>query len=256
MNTAIRIPLAFHFGLLIGALVGISGGMRNAIAAPNTEGFEYPELMVIPRASDRLEAEAKKESDRKFLTHLPIQASALTTLAAGIIQLEGRDAHKDPDGTSAWAGIAVGSGWLLATGVMAAIGQPYSSAWKEVSALPKGSRREQLARERMAEEALNHQARLGRTLQWIAMPTNFFASVYMAAKAEPGSFSQVVDGVAAAMALAPLIFRYSWIDVAGEQEEYKKRIYGPIGGMVPKPTWFRDRVTGSLSPGMALSFRF
>ncbi len=214
--------------------------------------FEYPELSVTPRASDRLEMEAAKETQKRWTTHIPIQVSALATLTAGVLQFGSTDLVKDPDKRAGWAGILVGGGWLAATALMATNYQPYGSAQQDVSALPRKSQREQLTRERIAEERINAAARLGRKIQWLSVLTNAGAAIYMNSNAEPGSFSKVVDGATIAFAVAPLFFRYHWIDVAEEQRDYKKRIYAPVASA----TVFAEPGSGRLAPGLALALGF
>lgn len=228
---------------------------QTAAAAPADsakDGFDYPELLVTPRASERLKMEAERENSRKWVTHLPLQVSALTTLTAGLVQLGNYSATKDVDGTSPYAGLAVGAGWLVTSSLLAMQHRPYTSAHQEVSALPKGSKREQLAQERMAEEALESTASLGRKLTWLSVLTNAGASIYMLGKAEKNSASIVADGIALAAAFAPVVFPYHWKKVEREQRDYKKKIYAPIatGGVMAEPA------TGRPAPSLALSFRF
>lgn len=220
-----------------------------AADAPSAS-FDYPELAVTPRASERLDFEAKKEMERRFTPYLPIQISALTTLTAGIAQSSGADLADDPDQLSKWAGIGVGGGWLAVTLAMALSEPGYVSASREVSALPKGSKREQLIRERLAEEALEKQGRLGCRLKWISFATNAAANVYMLAQSESGSFARVADGVALLVSAAPLVFTSHWEQIAREQADYKKRIYGPVASIGT------GAVAGRLAPMLTLSLSF
>jgi hypothetical protein len=224
---------------------------KPALAAQGNE-FDYPELMVTPRASERLETEAANESGRRWTSMLPIQISGLTTLVAGAAQLASPDPSKDASGVTGLAGLAVGGGWLVTSLALEAWYQPYTSASKDISALPRKTQREQLVRERYAEEAINAQARLACRLKWISVATNLGANIYMATQAKPSSFSQVADGVAAAVALTPLIFRSHAQDVADEQSEYKKRIYAPLA----TATVFSEPRTGQVAPGLLFSMSF
>jgi hypothetical protein len=81
---------------------------------PNTD-FEYPELMVAPSASDRLQLQAKSENSNRYTDHWAIQTSAATTLIAAI--LSGSDPGKETTTddtkpkatkTASTAGIAIG----------------------------------------------------------------------------------------------------------------------------------------------------
>lgn len=231
-------------------LASLTSSVAHA-AAPSSE-FDYPELLVTPRASDRLASEAAKESSTRWTTLLPIQISGLTTLTAGIIQVASPSASKDPDGLIGMSGVAVGGAWVVTTLAMQLMYQPYTSAHQEVSAMQGKTPRDQLTRERAAEEAIRKQARLVSRLKWLSFLSNLGAAGYMAAKSDMGSVSQITDGVAAAFAFAPLVFRSRWQDVHEEQQEYKKRIYAPIAstGLMSEPG------TGRVAPGVFLTMAF
>jgi hypothetical protein len=213
--------------------------------------YEYPELLVTPRASERLEMETRKEAAAKWTRMVPLQVSALSTFAAGVLQFGNVNLSRDSGEYSPWVGLGVGGGWLAVTAALSAMYQPYASGVAEVKAIQGNGKREQLARERMAEEAIDAAAALGRRLMWLSVATNFVASAYMLSKAETSSMAQVADGVAMALALTPLLFQSRWQDVAAEQRDYKKKIYGPIasGGFLPT-------ADGKVVPGMTLSFMF
>ena len=226
--------------------------LANSAHAASNGDFDYPELLVTPRASERLATEAAKEPSSRWTSQLPIQASALTTLVAGIAQLASPDSSKDPSGVSGLAGVTVGGAWLVTTFALEALYQPYTSAVHELSALPAKTPREQLIRERYAEEAIHSASRLAWRLKWLSVLTNLGTNVYMATQARGGSFELVADGVAAAFSFAPLIFRSHWQDVQDEQESYKKRIYAPIASV----TVLREPGTGNVAPGAVLSLSF
>jgi hypothetical protein len=213
------------------------------------EEFDYPELLVTPRASSRLESEAKREASDRRTRYLAIQASALTTLAAGAAL------QRNPGVTGGQArlvGIGVGAGWLALTTALAMKHAPYASASAEISAMPAKTRREQLARERAAESAIEATASLARRLQWLSVATNAAAGAYLLGESRDGSFSKSLNIGVIAMALAPVVFPQRAIRVACEQRDYKKRIYGPIAGATLLP----GGPNGGLVPGMALSMSF
>lgn len=67
------------FGLSLAGFIWVA----SAFAGP-VEKFDYPELTMVPRSSDRLQSEAESEAGRRWTTYLPVQISAVSTLAAGI----------------------------------------------------------------------------------------------------------------------------------------------------------------------------
>ena len=213
--------------------------------------YEYPELMVTPRASERLQMEANKENQNRWLVHLPIQTSAAATLVAGLIQSSGHDPGKDSGDQSKMAGITVGAGWLVTSTLLAAFYSPYSSNVQETGVSGK-SPREQLIKERLAEEHLDSVARLSCRLTYLSVLTNLGASVYMAANATSGSTAFTADLVAAAVSFAPVIFMSRWQAVTHEQHEYKKKIYAPIAAN----TLVVDQMGKTVAPGLSLSFAF
>jgi hypothetical protein len=212
--------------------------------------FEYPELQVTPRASDRLNAEVAHESNNRWTEYLPTQLSAASTLVAGFM-LSG-DAVKDTTKSYNVAGIAVGGGWLATTLLLEALSRPYATGSQETEALPRKTQREQLTRERYAEEIIRSQARLACRIKWLSTVTTLGTNVLIASNATSGSAAQIAAGVGAALSLAPVIFHSYRQDVADEQEDYKKRIYGPVASA----TIFSDPVTGLAAPGMLLSLSF
>jgi hypothetical protein len=230
--------------------------------AVNLDQLDYPELNVVPRASERLHSEAAQELPIGWSYYLPMQVSALTTLAAGI-------ASTDPSyKQSGYVGIIVGGGFFAASTLLSVLYHPYINADQEVSKLPQGSRREQLARERAAEEAIRSAATLERSLKWISIVGNLATSVYMLAQGNgsngytynnihydnpnPNYVGQGIQIAAAVMSLAPLIFRNHWGAVADEQEEYRKRIYTPLA----HATFYMDPITQKATPGIGLTFKF
>jgi len=222
----------------------------------NPDHFDYPELSVVPRASDRLQTESAKESGSKMTAFLPVQVSALATLTAGIAS------YNSQAPVSSYVGLGVGGAWLLASTIMMLSYHPYSSSIDEITAMPKGSPREQLARERAAEEVIKSAAKFGERIKWLSVITNFGASLAMFAlegKTLTGSSvgdknmtAEIFMGASAVLALTPLLFKFHWTEVADEQADYKKRIYGPVA----QPTILADVNTRALVPGVMFSLRF
>jgi hypothetical protein len=230
---------------------------QSLLAAAGAEEFQYPELVMAPRNSDRMISEAKAESDSRFLTHIPMQISALTTLTAGIMHL----ATSDPDPTSykpsiGFAGVSVGGAWLLATVGMSVFYTPYQSGADDIKKMPAGSMRDQLSRERMAEERLNGPSSLAYKLIWLSAISNLGAGVTMAVFSQPGSVSLIANAVAAGLSITPLIFPYRWIRVAREQRDYRKRIYGPVADWSVDPLFQFFSADSSMGTGAQLTLRF
>ena len=234
--------------LMVGVLVVQMGALTPTALAVET--FDYPELSVTPRASDRLEMESKQEDSRKLTSYIPLQISAATTLVAGFVQNSNTDPAKDAQGNSPLAGMIVGGAWLGLTAVLMFTDEPYTNAWKEIGPMPHKSVREQLTRERVAEEAIQRRGRLARTVKWLSFASNAFAGAYMLGNGNDKA--KAFDGIALVTALAPVIFPSHWQEVAEDQTEYKKRIYAPVasGAILKAPG------ENGYAPGLILALRF
>lgn len=198
--------------------------------------LEYPELMVTPRASQRLLFEAKKEDRETWKNVGPILLSSLATISAGM-EVQGdhpANASQSRKDNTAWAyrtAMFFGGGWLLSSIYIASSYRPYRAAFVDMRKLPKESKRDQLVRERMAEEAMQRAAWIGRRLVWFSSATNFLASTYVMAVGRKEA--SVYAGISAVLGLGPLFFRTRWEDVSILHERYKKRIYGPVATLMP-----------------------
>ncbi|MBI4925492.1 MAG: hypothetical protein HY843_06160 [Bdellovibrio sp.] len=220
--------------------------------AADSSSFEYPELLVTPRASDRLELEARKEAGSQWRRHFPIQISALSTLLAGYFQLSNNNPTKDPTAKSGLAGVAVGGVWLVTTLALSMAFTPYVSELHEIRTMPSKTQREQLSRERLAEESFERTARLATRLQWLSFLSNFGTSVYLTVNVKTETISVPADIVAIIFSFAPLVFQYSWKYIQQDQEEYKKKIYGPLTGI----SFWSDPVSHKIAPRFDVSFMF
>jgi hypothetical protein len=219
-----------------------------AAEKPTAPSWEYPELVVTPRASARLDREAELEKKRPISRHWAIQVSAATTLASGLMQFAQPNRSADPDRQAAWTGVGVGGAWLLATWLLGSQYTPYQSGAAEVSTLPSNSMRDQLARERAAEEAIHSAARTGTQLKWLSFLSNGAASIYLASQARDESAARVTALLSIATSLTPLIFSHHWNEVSNQQTDYKKRIFGPVAGLSAAPS-------GELVPVVGMQWR-
>ncbi len=223
-------------------------------ADPAAPLFEYPELLVTPPASGRIEMEAKKENSRAWTAHLAMQASAATTIAAGIFALgdNGKDGSSKKIEEAGMVALGIGSGWLVTTLGMSVLYRPFSSGLDELGKLPAKSKQEQLTRERLAEEHIARASSLSRKLEWLSIATNALASANVAAAAEKEEMAQVVGGLGVVMSAAPLLFSYYWQEVHRYHEDYKKRVYGPV----VEHTWLPRPDRAGLAPGIRLALYF
>lgn len=207
--------------------------------------LEYPELVVAPRATERVQMEANHEYRTRWSRHIPVQLSSLALLSAALM-------HSSKDTTGSYirlGGIFVSATWLINTLVLSAVYTPYLDAYRRVKELPQNTAREKLIRERTAESAIDEAGSLGSKIMWFSFISNFPLSVYFLTSAENMAFPIV----ATVASFAPLFFQYRWQLVSSEQKDYKKRIYGPIAStFVTPPVHSKDKG----SAGVLLSFIF
>jgi hypothetical protein len=127
---------------------------------------------------------------------------------------------------ASYSGIAVGGGWLGASFIMAKTYRPYRDGYKEIGK-SSGNRRDQLTRERLAEEKLIAPAALQRRLKWISAVTNLGAAAYIGSTSG-NDLTKLSAAFAGVMAFTPILFPSHWETVANYHEQYKKRVYGPL----------------------------
>lgn len=190
----------------------------------------YPELQVVPRASDRLRMEAKEESTDWFLHHWPIEVSGLATAVVGFQgsshRRESLSAEDKDDGdTVSTVTTIIGSGWFIG-GLVLGAQKPYKTGMRTISKYTEKDDRTALTRERLAEEALERPARMMRVLKHFSVASNFVAnSVNLPYLDKEG---KVYAGLAALLAFTPYFFEDPTISVHDKHLDYKRKIYAPL----------------------------
>lgn len=225
--------------------------LSNSICSAADE-MTYPELHVTPRASDRVKLLSNEEKHNGMFFQLPFQISAASTLVAGALQFGNVDEKSDPDKKSPLAGIIVGAGWL---GINYYLGHHYNiyqNTEKNLTKVSGSSMRDQLTRERYAEEGMSQASRLAKKLKWMSAISNIAANSYMLSNTKKDSMSEVINGVAILASLGPLFFETSWESAWRDQQNYKKKIYGPVVSVSSGAF----TVGSNIAPGVGLNFKF
>lgn len=221
--------------------------------ATSFKELDYPELQVSPLASERLQLEADKENSKRWKNSLYFQVSAFSTLIA-TLTVDDKDNASDQDKKDLdnykTIGALISLGWLFGNAALAWKYNPYQNGVTNVSHLPKGSQRQRITRERLAEEALAKPSDLISKLKWASVITNLGASVMLTSKASDESIA--VPLVAGILSFAPLFFTHHWEYVSDQHQIYKKKIYGPI----VSATLLKHPGDRKYSPGLALSHSF
>ena len=227
----------------------------------------YPELQVTPLASERLAIEARNEAKKGLSYYRAIQVSSSLTLLAGIFHfLNPKEEYygnvlnqKDTDAnkSKAYAGIAVGGGWLAATFLLNRYYKPYRAGLKNVKSSvgvkSRGlSRRQTLLRERISEEALKGASSISNRVVWLSILSNMAASILMTGSSDEDTIAPIFSMLSAVTAWTPFVFKNHWGNVYSEHQNYKKRIYAPIA----MATLLNVPGSNKVVPGMALKFSF
>jgi hypothetical protein len=192
--------------------------------------LDYPELQVVPRASDRLRFEAREEQASWYFTHWQIRISGLATMGTALMS----SGYSQPDlntndkalaSSTATVGTAVGGAWLIA-GFLIGMQKPYASGIEKISKIKGKDDRSTLLRERLAEEALARPASTMRPLKWASVATNCAVSaamgVYMTDR------GRLIAGLSAFLAFLPMFYEDRNIEVYDRHLDYKRKIYRPF----------------------------
>ena len=221
-------------GLVALALVSVSLFPRAWAAGEIAVGGDYPELQVTPRASERVEREARSEDELGWwgLPQAQLPALALLTSSTVLAINHSGAAQERFTAGVAGAGIGIGAAGLLGSTLISKFYRPMQTARDALKSEAAGKPREQLARERYAEESLRSASRSMGIFRWSLGLLNLGASAAVISQAKGDAFVLGSGAVGAVTSLLPLLFPTRWETVACEQELYKKKIYGPVGSQI------------------------
>lgn len=198
------------------------------------KNLDYPELQVVPRASDRLAMETQNEREYGWLAFWPYQVSSLTTLVAGN-QLRGNyttwnddeQEKKDSDNV-AMAAMALGAGGLGLSIFLIKM-DLYGDAYRRVKAVKGTDRRSELLRERLSEEALEKPSQLINMLTTVSVTSNLLANTAVLSQSNGDVRAYAAVGLLASF--LPWMFKNRYVDNWDKQLEYKRKIYTPLIGL-------------------------
>lgn len=194
------------------------------------DGMGYPELQVVPRASERLRMEARGESSQWYFQHWTFELSGLATLGVGLTsasrQKENiRDSEKDSAKSLATGATVIGAGWLIGGVVFGSL-RPYRKGMRSISKYTGKDDRAALTRERLAEEALERPAKTVRVLKHFSVWSNFAVNALSMSNLDQQG--RITAGIAAVLAFLPYMFEDHTVVVHEKHIEYKKKIYAPL----------------------------
>jgi hypothetical protein len=199
------------------------------------DALNYPELEVVPRATDRLEQEYRGEGG--FKAYWPWYLAGASAIWAGTSHTgkykdtTDTDLEKKSSDLVATTVTAVGVGWI---GLAAYLGSRryYAYALAETRNIKGTDKRSQLQRERDAEESMELAANLHRKVTYLMVGLQVAATGAMMQTYSP---PDVRDNAAISLllALTPLLFQHDYVYHYNKHLEYKQKIYAPLVGAAP-----------------------
>lgn len=224
--------------------------------------IDYPELQVVPRASERLLAEAKVEKDMRYMYNWTFFASGVSTLFAGY----SLSSNFNPDfsnGTSemkvkldeknnaALFSEIVGLSWI-GIGYYLTEQSAYSTAYTQMRKMRGNGtdKKSELLQERLSDEAIESSRNLLSTLTYASVISNSVTSLISMSYAN--NVSRTYSAIALFGAFLPVIFPHRYIEVYQKQNEYKRKIYAPLVYMDYKQIKYES----SLTPHLNISWNF
>jgi len=202
------------------------------VEAQFLNSLDYPELQVVPRASERIQMDGAIESHNGYMMFWPFLAASGTTMIVALMSKNKFKAGKEEDESfrrdadfkvNAAAGLS--AAWFGLTYFVSA-SEPYNSALQKINSIKGRDKKSLLLRERLAEEAMQKPAELIKMLAYASTITNVIVA---------GSLMDVVGtdynmyaSVAILTAFLPLIFKNKYVENYEKQMEYKRKIYAPV----------------------------
>lgn len=197
------------------------------------KALDYPELQVVPRASERLALEAGAVRDKGVMLLFPYMASSVMTLSSGVIVGSSLKPDLDPEERSRAvtnSKLAVGVGAIgLGMIYWYTYADHYGTALTQIRNFKNRDRRTELLKERLAEEAFEKSANQITQWKWIFALTNLAVSAQLTGRTTGDT--NVIPSLSVAAAFLPLVITTGYETNYNKQLEYKRKIYVPL-------TWF------------------
>jgi hypothetical protein len=217
------------------------------------KSLDYPELQVVPRASDRLLFEAQYESETGYWVHWPILLPTLanlyfSTAADGEYEKDATSDEKDDADKTILGAQGLSVFWIAATGVIS-LSRPYRAGLARVKKNKDSERRGELYRERISEEALEGQAKTMKIIVNLSVLSNLAITAAIASKHDVSSGEA---GFIALLAFTPWVFEHRYIQAWEKQLEYKRKIYTPMSTV----SFYKEPDSGKVSPLLAARWEF
>jgi len=194
-------------------------------------GLDYPELQVVPRASERLQMESQEERNSLFSSYWPVQFSSIALILAGSMssgkfkQTNPTDSQKKENQFASQMGTLVGAMWLGGTYYLNHT-LSYSRSIPEIKKITGKDKKSLLLKERLSEEALERPAKVASMINSFSVWTNLFLALYINEHSKQGMPSYT--GLAIGLSFLPLLIDNRIVENWEKHQEYKRKIYAPI----------------------------
>jgi len=215
------------------------------------DNIDYPELQVVPRASERLESEAQFEREGgSWLNQWSFLISGTSTLAAATLTSSAAGSAASVDQQNAIKLGQIVGGLTLGVGIYYGFAKPYDSTLEKVRRVKGKDKRSLLLKERTAEEALERSANTIGSISTLSVWANLIVSAGLASFGDANSKTYAYAGVF--VSALSMMFRHPYISNWEKHKEYKHKIYTPL----PQTSFYRDSKTGEYRSYLGLAWNF
>lgn len=218
-------------------------------------GLDYPELQVVPRASERLQMESQEERNSLLSSYWPVQISSVALIMAGSMssgkykQENPTEAQKKDNQFASQMGTLVGLMWLGGTYYLNH-SLSYSKAIPDIKKVTGKDKKSQLLKERLSEEALERPAKIASMINNFSVWTNLLLALYINEHSKPGMPNYA--GLAIGLSFLPMLIDNRIVENWEKHQEYKRKIYAPI----TRVDFVIDPNSRQLTPLLGMQWRF
>ena len=199
----------------------------------------YPELLVVPKASERLQMEADREKNEILNGYELYLASVGVTMLSGVFSQLNKDSRNPDNEKVNYLTMGVGAAFSGVAAYLALSGTPYLNADKLIKKMPADNEKLQLIKERIAEERIDEIARFNKRLRYFTSFAQIGLGIALMATSSVEDHDEDSDthrdikntnsiyagGANIAAALFNIFLCHPSETVSGKQKEYKKKIY-------------------------------
>jgi hypothetical protein len=214
------------------------------------DSIDYPELQVVPRASERLEQEAQFEREGgSWLNQWSFLGSGTATFLASSLSLSSTSNPSIDHQNLIKISQIIGA-TTLGVGVYYGLAKPYESAADRTRRVRGKDKRSMLLRERAAEEALERSANTIGTISSVSLWANLVSNVLLTGYGDTNAKTFAYGSTF--ISVLTMMFTHPYIVNWEKHKEYKHKIYTPL----PQAAVFRDPKNGEIQSYWGLTWAF